>query len=221
MERMTLAISKGRVGGRVFINDSAPSLMAVLLPGSGLRVMLAAAAGCLILTAALAQARLFLPGNPVPVTLQTLGVLLTGGLLGWRWAFVSMVAYYLVGMAGLPVFQGGQGGWQYVSGSVSGGYVLGFLLAAPVVGYLTQQGLSRYKSLFAMLAGSLIVYLPALLWLTVFDFGWPGEGRLWLDAVVPFFPGDLLKAVLSALAIGTLWTYADMRRKSCAAKTEN
>ena len=110
-----------RIAAWSFRGDPGPSLLGALFPSAGALARLAVAVGFIGVMAGLAQARFYLPGNPVPVTLQTLGVLLVGGVLGWRWALLSVAGYYLLGMTGVPVFQGGQGGWHYVTGSVTGG----------------------------------------------------------------------------------------------------
>ena len=127
----------------------------------------------IILVSLLAQARFFLPDNPVPITLQGFGVLMLGGILGWRLGLVSAIGYYFGGLAGLPVFANGGEGWDYVIHGVTGGYLLGFILAVGVVGYLSQRGWNRGRSLWPMLIGSLLIYVPALIWLSVFDFSWP------------------------------------------------
>ena len=194
-----------------------PSLLEALFPSAGLRTKLAASAALVGLMAALAQARFYLPDSPVPVTLQTLGVLLTGGVLGWRWALLTVAAFYVLGMAGAPVFQGGAGGWSYVTGSVSGGYLLGFIVSAPVVSSFAQRGWHGSRVLWAMLAGSVLLYVPALLWLSVFDFGWPVEGELFSAGVYPYVPGDLLKLVLAALLVGAGWRLAGARGHSAKA----
>lgn len=202
-----------RAAARLVLGRPGPSLLEALFPSAGARARFAISLAFIGLMAGMAQARFYLPGNPVPVTLQTLGVLLAGGILGWRWALLSVAGYYLLGMAGAPVFQGGHGGWHYVAGSVTGGYLLGFLISAPAVAFLTQRGWNRHRGLWPMLAGTLLIYLPALAWLSIFDFGWPAEGELLSAAVYPFLPGDLLKLVLAALAVSAGWRYADVRRR--------
>ena len=199
--------------GRIFsfLGESGPSLFDSLFPRAAVWHRAVAAALFVLLTAGFAQARFYLPDNPVPITFQTFGVLLTGGVLGWRWGLVSAVAYYLVGMLGIPVFQGGHSGWEYVTQGVTGGYLLGFILAAAVVGYLSQRGWNRGRSLWPMLVSSLLVYGPGLLWLAVFDFGWPKEGELFSAGMYPFIPGDLVKLMLAALATGLLWRVVDYR----------
>ena len=196
---------------RAVLGQRTATLFDALFPSATIAHRLIAIAVLIAATAALAQARFFLPDNPVPITFQTFGVLLTGGVLGMRWGLVSAIGYYLVGMAGLPVFQSGGNGWEYVAHGATGGYLLGFIVATALVGYASERGLVRGQTLWAMLAGALAVYLPALIWLSVFDFGWPADGELFSSAMYPFIPGDLLKLVLAAISTGLLWRVADAR----------
>ena len=193
------------------LGKAEPSLLEALFPAATWAHKLVAAALFIGITTGLARVRFFFPDNPVPVTLQTFGVLMTGAVLGWRWGFVSIAGYYMLGMAGAPVFQGGGNGWKYVTGA-TGGYLMGFILSTYVVGYLTQHGWSRGRALWPIVLGAIAVYLPALIWLTVFHLGWPKPGKLWSSAVYPFVPGDLLKMVAAGLAAGLLWRIADWRR---------
>ena len=189
------------------------SLFDALLPQATFLHRIAAAVFFIILIALLARARFYLPDNPVPITFQTFGILLTGGVLGWRWGLASVIGYYLVGMAGIPVFQGGGNGWQYVSGGVTGGYLLGFILATGIVGFLSQRGWIRGLSLWPMLLGALAIYAPALVWLSVFDFGWPSKGALFSQGMYPFVPGDVVKLVMASLLITTAWHQVKLRQK--------
>jgi biotin transport system substrate-specific component len=189
-----------------------PSLLQSLLPGIRPWQQAVAAALFIGLVTGLARVRFYLPDNPVPITLQTFGVLLTGAVLGWRWGLVSAVGYYLLGMAGAPVFQGGGNGWHYVSATVTAGYLLGFILAVGIVGFLSQRGWDRGRSLWPVTIGALAVYAPALVWLSVFDFGWPKPGQLFSSAMYPFIPGDLVKLLGAALVTGALWRLADARQ---------
>lgn len=193
------------------IGRRTPSLFDSLFPAAGTWHRIAAVIAMAGLTAGLAQARFYLPDNPVPITFQTLGVLLTGGLLGLRWGLASAVLYYLAGMAGLPVFQSGGNGWQYAAHGATGGYLLGFILATGVTGYLSERGWNRGSSLWPMTISALLVYGPALVWLSIFDFGWPAEGKLFSSAMYPFIPGDVVKLLLAASAVGVLWRLADRR----------
>ena len=196
------------------LGQRGPSLLEALFPGISPVQQAAVAAAFIALVAGLAQTRFFLPGNPVPITFQTFGVLLTGGVLGWRWGLASAIGYYLAGMAGVPVFQGGSNGWEYVTGGVTGGYLLGFILCVGMVGFLSQRGWNRSQVLWPMLLGSLLLYAPALIWLTVFDFGWPADGELFTSGMYAFIPGDIVKLMLASLAVGGGWRYVDTRRDS-------
>lgn len=193
-----------------------PSLFDSLFPQANTWHRLTAAVAMAGLTALLAQGRFFLPDNPVPITFQTYGVLMTGGLLGLKWGLASAVIYYLAGMAGLPVFQSGGNGWQYVAHGVTGGYLLGFILATGVTGFLSERGWNRGASLWPMTISALLVYGPGLIWLAVFDFGWPAEGQLFSSGMYPFIPGDVVKLMLAALTVGVLWKVADNRGQSAS-----
>lgn len=156
--------------------------------------------------------RIYLPDNPVPITLQTLVVVLTGGLMGWRWGIGAVGGYYLLGLTGLGVFAGGNGGLAYAGGA-TGGYLIGFVLAAGLVGFLSQAGVKRWQSLWAVLVGSFAVYLPALVWASVWAIG--AENMLSADVLnwgfYPFIVGDVLKVVVAALILGGLWQVAERR----------
>lgn len=193
------------------IGRKTPSLFDSLFPEAKTWHRVLAVIAMAGLTAGLAQARFYLPDNPVPITFQTYGVLLTGGLLGFRWGLASAVLYYVVGMAGIPVFQSGGSGWDYVAHGVTGGYLLGFILATTFTGYASERGWNRGRSLWPMTLGALLVYGPGLVWLAVFDFGWPAEGQLFSSGMYPFIPGDVVKLMLAALTVGLLWRVADNR----------
>ena len=159
------------------------------------------------------RARFYLPDNPVPIVLTTFGILATGGILGMRWGLASVLIWYFLGMAGVAVFQGGGNGWEYVSNGFTAGYLIGFILSAWVVGYLSQHGWSRARSLWPMLVGGLLLYLPALLYLHYKDLGWPADGELFSAAMYPFIPGDVIKLLGAALVVSGLWVIADRRRR--------
>ena len=142
--------------------------------------------------------RFFLPDNPVPITFQTLGILMMGGLLGPKWGFGSSLSYAILGFIGIPLFQGGNGGFEYTMG-VTGGYIIGFVLASTVVGFLVNKGLHESKSIWAYFVGTSLVYIPALIWLSVLDFSWPEEGKLLSQAVYPFIIGDVIKVIIASL----------------------
>ena len=195
----------------LLLEKESPSLLDALAPDLNLVQKLAIAIAFIAIVALLARARFFLPDNPVPITFQTFGILMMGGVLGWRWGTLSGIGYYLVGMAGLPVFQSGGNGWDYVAHGVTGGYLLGFILATATVGFLSQRGWNRSRILWPMLFGSLLLYGPALVWLSVFDFSWPADGQLFSAAMYPFIPGDLVKLMMASIAVGAAWKYVDYR----------
>jgi biotin transport system substrate-specific component len=157
-----------------------------------------------VLVSLAAQIRVPLPFTPVPITGQTFGVLLVGASLGaWR-GLSSSFLYLLVGAAGVPVYAGGQRGWEAVQGP-TGGYLVGFVVAAAVVGILAQRGWDKKlsSSIPAMLAGSLIIYLFGLLWLSrVLDADMARTLELGL---YPFLLGDALKALLASAALPAAW----------------
>ena len=190
------------------------SLIDSLLPSASTLQRLGIALLFVGLLVAMGRARFYLPDNPVPITLQTFAVLTTGGVLGLRWGMFAVLVYYFLGMAGVPVFKDGGNGWAYLSGTVTAGYIIGFIAAVWVVGYLSQHGWSRSRVLWPILLGSLMVYLPGLLWLHFFDFGWPAEGELFSAGMYPFIPGDLIKLVLAAVVVSGLWSLADGRNST-------
>ena len=164
------------------------------------------ALGVAILTGLLAQLRIQLPWSPVPITGQTLGALLAGVLLGKWWGGISLTIYAGLGMAGLPWFQNLSGGLAYMSGP-TGGYIVGFILAALFLGYFTDKYV-RSRSFLAMMglmlfANFILVYVPGLLqlglWLN-FIKGEPATfGGLLMIGAIPFIAGDITKAVAAAL----------------------
>lgn len=200
------------LGTFTLLGPAEPPLLERLIPRIELWHKAVAVVIGIVLVSLLAQARFYLPDNPVPITLQGFGVLMLGGVLGWRLGLTAAIGYYLVGMAGLPVFANSNEGWDYVIHGATGGYLLGFILSAGVVGYLSQRGWNRGRSLWPMLLGSLLIYLPALIWLSVRDFGWPADGELFSAALYPFMPGDTLKLMAAAAITGGLWRFVDNRR---------
>ena len=156
-----------------------------------------------LLVALAAQVAIPLPFSPVPVTGQTLGVLLVGVLLGSRRGAISVLAYLTEGLVGLPVFAGGRAGFAYFLGP-TGGYLIGFVMAAFVTGYLAERGWDRrvWTALCAMLLGNAVIFVVGLPWLARFV----GTARVLALGVYPFVPGDLLKLALAATLVPAGWT---------------
>ncbi len=181
------------------------------------------ALGMAVVVGLLAQVRFPLPWSPVPITGQTFAVLLAGVLLGRRWGGISLAAYVGIGAAGVPWFapQAGMpifsaGGIGILTGA-TGGYLIGFILAALFLGYFTDKYV-RSRSFFSMVglmlfANFILIHGPGLLWLSHFPYeGWlraspvlglgPYEGRsllaLLMVGTIPFIIGDIVKAVAAA-----------------------
>lgn len=157
------------------------------------------AAGSALLTL---SAKLSVPFFPVPMTFQSLVVLLIGAAFGPRLAAVTLATYLAQGAAGLPVFAGTPEkgiGLAYMAGP-TGGFLLGFVLAAITVGWLTERGAGRrlWTAGLAMLAGTVAVYVPGLLWLGA-AVGWDKPVLEW--GLYPFVYGDVLKLVIAAIAL--------------------
>ena len=173
-----------------------------LLPVSqpALRTLLHITVGVALITL-LAQVRLTI--GPVPITGQTLGVLLIGASYGVTLGSATLATYLLIGGLGLPVFQGAASGWAYMLGG-TGGYLLGFLLAAAVIGYLAQRGWDKHFGLtaLAMLIGNVIIYVPGLLWLNQLAPDWATTLQ-W--GLTPFIVGDIVKLVVAAGLLPTAW----------------
>jgi biotin transport system substrate-specific component len=168
------------------------------------RVALAFAGSWLV--AGLAQVQIRLPFTPVPVTGQTLGVLLVGASLGSALGAISMAMYVAQGALGLPFFAGGASGWELVRlSSASGGYLVGFVAAAAVVGALAERGWDRdlRGSISAMFLGEVVLYLVAIPWL-MHALG-VGLDRAVVLGLAPFVVGDALKLLAAAGALPAAW----------------
>lgn len=139
----------------------------------------------------------------VPITFQTLAVLLTGALLGAKKGALSQLTYLLMGLAGLPWFARG-GGISYIT-SPTFGYIIGFVLAAFLVGWLCERGFDRKikTAILAMLAGNIMVYIPGLLWMAKF-FGFK---KALVVGLYPFILGDLMKILLAGLILSLSWKF--------------
>ncbi|WP_347917047.1 biotin transporter BioY [Paracoccus marcusii] len=160
----------------------------------GAKIGLTLAAAALIALGAKVQ----VPFWPVPMTLQTLAVLVIAAGLGPRLGLAAMGAYMAAGLAGLPVFAGSPErglGLAYLAGPTTG-FLIGMALSMIVTGALAQgRGLGMRA--VAMLAGTVAIYVPGLIWLSAFV---PAD-RLLAVGVAPFILGDMVKIALGALAL--------------------
>jgi biotin transport system substrate-specific component len=148
------------------------------------------------LTAVLAQVRVPMWFTPVPFTGQTFAVLASGLVLGWRRGTASQLLYVAAGTVGLPVFQGANGGWSYVTGPTLG-YLVGFVAAAAIAGFVARRVRFRGAGLVGAIAGTIVVYLFGVAWLAhALGVGVPEAVTL---GVAPFLVGDAIKAALAGL----------------------
>lgn len=174
------------------------------------RLLLAFAGSWLV--AGLAQIEIKLPFTPVPITGQTLGVLLVGASLGAGLGGVSMALYLAQGAIGLPFFSGGDSGAEFLRlSAVTGGYLWGFVLSAVVVGLLAERGWDRSirSSIGAMFLGEVVLYLVAIPWLMqALDVG---LGEALELGLAPFVVGDTIKLLLAAGLLPAGWRLVGKR----------
>lgn len=183
-------------------------VLADLIPGALVRdVFLVVGAAAFV--GALAQVSFHLSFTPVPVTGQTLGVLLSGTSLGWRRGAAAMALYGLAGVSGVPWFADHASG--YVGASF--GYIVGFLLCAILCGYLAERGTDRsiLKSVPAMIAGEIVMYAVGVLWLGLSMH--VGASEAIALGLTPFIAGDVIKAGLAALLLPSAWKLSHARRQ--------
>ena len=160
--------------------------------------------GFALLTALAAQIEIPLGFTPVPVTGQTFAVLLAGAVLGSGAGAASQVLYVAMGAGGLPFYAGGESGWTYATGSTAG-YLVGFVVAAWLVGFLAERGQDRTvtAAVPAFLTGSLVIYLFGVPWLAnVLNTGWVEAAGL---GATPFILGDLVKIALAGSLLPAAW----------------
>jgi len=166
---------------------------------------IALALGMAALTGLAAQIRVPLPFTPVPVTGQTFAVLLAGVLLGRNWGGISMALYLALGVAGIPWFAGLSGGVGVIFGP-TGGYLIGFVLAALFLGYMTDRYIAFREfwgmSLLMLTATFLLIFIPGViqlgLWYSLVKGASPTIGELMALGVYPFVAGGLVKIALAA-----------------------
>ena len=169
---------------------------------SQFRTLFLVLAGSMVLTL---SAKVQVPFYPVPMTLQTLVVLLIGVAFGWRMGVATVLAYLAQGAMGLPVFAGTPEkglGLLYMAGP-TGGYLVGFALAAAVTGWLAERGLDRtvIGTAVAMIAGTVVIYACGLVWLSNFV----GIEKAVAFGMTPFLFGDLVKVALATATLPMIW----------------
>lgn len=156
-----------------------------------------------LLTALAAQIRIPLPFTPVPLTGQTFAVLLSGAVLGANAGAASQALYVVAGLV-FPIYAGGSGGWQHATGA-TGGFLVGFVIAAWVIGRFAERHRDRsIRTAIPLFAfGTVAIYLPGVLWLShSVDVSLARAVEL---GVTPFLAGDVAKAALAGLTLPAAW----------------
>ncbi|GLY48833.1 biotin transporter BioY [Lentzea sp. NBRC 102530] len=181
------------------------TVLADFVPGALVRDLTLVVAGAAF-TGLAAQVALPIPGSPVPLTGQTFAALLVGATLGWQRGATSMLLYLIAGVAGVPWFQGGSSGVP-----VSLGYVVGFVFAGALVGYLAGRGGDRtpLRVVGLMALGNLAIYSVGVPWLmAAADMSF---GKALAVGVLPFLIGDALKIALAAGLLPGAWALVRRR----------
>jgi biotin transport system substrate-specific component len=190
----------------------AATLRLAVLPRAGLLTDVLLVVGGAAFVALAAQVSIGLGFTPVPLTGQTFAVLVVGAALGSVRGALSMLLYLAVGAAGMPVYAQHRHGWSVFSGA-TGGYIVGFVVAATLTGWLAERNWDkRYStSISAMLTGSVVIYICGVTWLHHFlGVSW---GTTLNDGLYPFVPGDILKVYLAAATLPLAWRLVDRVRR--------
>ncbi len=150
-----------------------------------------------------AQVAVPLPFSTVPVTGQTFAVLMAGALLGARRGSLCVLVYLVQGLAGLPVFAAAPKAGPAVLLGPTGGYLIGFVVAAYLTGLLAERGWDRhvFTTILAMAVGNAAIYLCGLIWLSMLV----GAKAAVITGLLPFLVGDILKLALAAAILPTAW----------------
>jgi biotin transport system substrate-specific component len=177
-------------------------VLADVIPGARVRDAVLVVSGAL-LTALFAQLYINVPGSPVPITGQTLAVGLVGATLGARRGATSLGLYAVLGLF-LPFYADAESGWDVIWGA-SGGYIIGFVVAAWVIGWMAEHGADRHVGLafLAFVAGQLVIFAFGLAGLKISveeSWGWTIH-----NGFAIFIVGGLVKAAVGAIALPGAW----------------
>jgi biotin transport system substrate-specific component len=191
--------------------DAVPTFIAAMWPertAAGVRIAALTLLGSLALAA---SAKLQVPFYPVPMTMQSLVVLLLGMAFGWRLGAATVLLYLLEGAFGLPVFAGTPEkgiGIAYMMGP-TGGYLIGFVAAAALTGWLAERGWDRslWRSAVALSLGHAVLFLTGPAWLAVY-IGWP---RAVAFGLMPFLAGTVVKTALGVALVRAGWAMLGRR----------
>ena len=187
--------------------SASPRTLGDVVPG-GLVRNVALVVGGTLFVALSALVQIPLPFTPIPLSLQTFAVLLTGAALGSRRGALSMAIYLLAGVAGVPWFAAQHSGWAFASF----GYVVGFVAAAWLAGRLAEAGADRQvlKSTGLLVVGNVVIYAFGVTGLAA-STGM-GLGTAVAKGVVPFLIGDVIKIAVAAALLPTAWKLVGARR---------
>jgi biotin transport system substrate-specific component len=182
-----------------------PTLLSAIWPeatNSVLRMVLLALAGTALLTL---SAKINVPFYPVPMTMQTFAVLVIGMAFGWKLGAATVLLYLIEGALGLPVFAGTPAkgiGLAYMAGP-TGGYLVGFVVSAAVVGWLAERGFDRtiITTLLAMVLGTALIFAFGFAWLSTLI----GAAKAVKFGVLPFLWGAGFKIALAACILPVAW----------------
>jgi biotin transport system substrate-specific component len=186
------------------MQDQAATLRFAVFPRSGLLTDTLLVLGGAAFVGLAAQVSFRLGYTPVPITGQTFAVLLVGAAYGPVLGATSLGAYLLLGIVGVPLYADHNHGWSVFSGT-DGGYIVGFVLAAALTGWLAERGWDKRfaTSVTLMLSGSVVIYVCGAFWLHhVIGGSW---NTTLVDGVYGFVPFDLVKLYLAALALPGAW----------------
>ncbi|MBA3339070.1 MAG: biotin transporter BioY [Geodermatophilaceae bacterium] len=190
------------------MSASAATLRTALLPRTSVITDTLLVAGGAVFIALVAQLAFYLPFTPVPVTGLTFGVLVTGAAMGSIRGLLATVLYVAIGVAGAPVYAQGSYGIDVLLG-VTGGYLVGSVVAAALIGYLAEKAWDRQvvSAVPAMLLGELAIFVIGVGWLmVVLDVGL-GEGLAF--GFTPFIIGEVVKFVAAGLLLPGAWKLVD------------
>ena len=154
-----------------------------------------------ILLALLARLSIVVPFSPVPITGQTFGILFLGAVLGSRLGVLSVIAYIVEGIVGLPVFAGGTAGLLYLLGP-TGGYLIGFLPAVYIVGYLSEKSwTNKFITIFiTMIIGTAIIFIFGISWLAITA----GFETALAIGLYTYLPGAAVKIILVTVIVNSI-----------------
>jgi biotin transport system substrate-specific component len=188
------------------------TLAATMWPAGSEAGFNAMRAGLLALVGSLlvaVSAQFQVPMVPVPMTMQSFAVLVIGAAYGARLGAATLLLYMAEGAIGLPVFAGMKGGAAHLVGP-TGGYIVGFVLAAGVVGWLAERGWDRSVvwTTIAMLIGKVFIFVPGVLWLGAVI----GMEKAIGAGLVPFIPGIFLKVALAVAVLPGAWWLIGRKR---------